>query len=52
MLAECIKKHYISITMLNLDISYAFYALSLVASASLSRKLFALRLLALRATLR
>lgn len=52
MLAECIKKHYISNTMLNTDISYAFYALSFVAGASLLRKILALRLLALRATLR
>lgn len=51
-LAESAKKHYISITMLNNHFSYVFYALSFVACASLLRKAFALRLLALRTTLR
>jgi hypothetical protein len=38
--------------MFNTHISYAFYALSLAASALLLRKFFALRLLPLRANLR
>jgi len=38
--------------MFNSQISYAFYALSFMASALLLRKMFALRLLALRANLR
>jgi hypothetical protein len=38
--------------MLNTHISYAFYALSFVASALLLRKIFALRLLARKDALR
>jgi hypothetical protein len=48
MLAEVGKKYYISITMLNLDISYIAYALSSVAGALILRKFFALRLATLR----
>lgn len=52
MLAESIKKHYISITMSNNYFSYAIYALSLIASATLLRKSFAAHRLVLRTTLR
>jgi hypothetical protein len=52
MLAETIKKHYISVTMSNTAISYISYAFSLIAVALFLRKSFALRLLALRANLR
>jgi len=52
MLAECSKKHYISDTMLNTATSYTFFALGFLAGALFLRKLFALRLLALRANLR
>lgn len=43
MLAERTKKHYISITMLNLSIPSILFTLSLLASALRLRKLFALR---------
>ncbi len=46
MLAECSKKYYISTTMLNFNISYALYAVSLMASALFLRKILALRVAA------
>ena len=46
MLAEYSKKYYISITMLNFNISNAFYVLSLMASALFLRKILALRVAA------
>lgn len=48
MLAEHREKYYISNTMFNSHISYVTYALSLIASAMLLRKVFALRPVALR----
>ncbi|TSA56373.1 MAG: hypothetical protein D4R39_04335 [Methylophilaceae bacterium] len=47
MLAECFKKHYISITMSNITILNIFCALSLIASALFVRKILALRFAAL-----
>ena len=47
-LAEVCKTHYISNTMFTLHISTVFYAASLLASAFLLRKYFALRVVALR----
>jgi hypothetical protein len=47
MLAECFKKHYISITMSNITILNIFCALSLIASALFVRNILALRFAAL-----
>lgn len=48
MLAQRRKKYYIYITMLNLQISIPVFAVSLIASTLLLRKMFALRTAALR----
>lgn len=48
MLAELAKKHYISNTMSNLHIFSTLFAVCLIASAILLRKMFALRATALR----
>lgn len=52
MLAHWCKKYYISITMLNLHISFSFYALAFLAGAVLLRTLHVSRRVALLRTLR